>query len=153
MTVTLPSDREIMMTRVFDAPRELVFEAHSGCEHMSQWWGPRGSTFALCDMDFRPGGRWRFVQRLPDGSEHAFRGEYREVVRPERFVWTFEYEGMPGRVSTGTLTFDERDGRTTLTARSVFDSVEDRDGMLQSGMEEGTGETWDRLAEHLRTMS
>jgi len=103
-------------------------------------------------MDFRPGGAYRFVQRGPDGEEHGFRGEFREIVRPERIVWTFEYEGMPGNVSVDTLTLEEEDGRTTITATSVFDSVEQRDGMLESGMETGAAETYDRLAELLEKM-
>ena len=155
VTLTLASDKEILMTRVFNAPRELVFEAHSKCEHMDKWWGPRKYSLAVCDMDFRPGGAYRFVHRGPDGvEEHGFRGEYREIVPPERIVWTFEWEGMLGHVSVDTLTLDDLgDGRTKLTAHSLFDSVEDRDGMLQSGMETGAAETWDRLAELLATMT
>jgi len=152
LTVTTPSEREIVMTRTFDAPRELVFEAHSKAEHMREWWGPRGFTMPVCEMDFRPGGAYRFVQRGPDGEEYAFRGELREIVRPERIVWTFEFEGMPGNVSVDTMTLEEEDGRTTITATSVFDSVEQRDGMLESGMETGAAETYDRLAELLEKM-
>lgn len=154
LEVTTPSDREIVMTRVFDAPRDLVFEAHTSCEHMSKWWGPRKYEVASCDIDFRQGGAWRIVHRGPDGvEEHGFRGEFKEIVRPERIVWTFEYEGMPGHVSVDTLTLEEHDGKTTLTATSVFDNVEDRDGMLQSGMESGAAETWDRLAEYLEVLA
>lgn len=152
LQVTLPSDREIMMTRVFHAPRELVFEAHTSCEHLEKWWGPRKYQLAICEMDFRPGGAYRFVHRGPDGEEHGFRGEYHEIVPPEKIVWTFEYEGTPGHISVDTVTFTESDGKTTLTALSVFDSVEDRDAMLQSGMEAGANETWDRLAEYVATM-
>jgi uncharacterized protein YndB with AHSA1/START domain len=152
LTVTTPSDREIVMTRVFDAPRDLVFEAHTSCEHMSQWWGPRRYEISSCEMDFRPGGAWRIVHNGPDGDIPGFRGEFREIVRPERIVWTFEWEGMPGHVSVDTLTLVERDGRTTLTATSVFDTVEDRDGMLESGMEEGAAETYDRLIEYLEVL-
>jgi len=151
-TLTTPSDREIVMTRVFDAPRDLVFDAHGSCEHMSNWWGPRKYDFASCEIDFRPGGRWRIVHRGPDGEIPAFRGEFREIVRPERIVWTFEWEGAPGHVSLGTVTFEDHDGKTTLTSTALFDSVEDRDGMLQSGMEEGAVETWDRLAEYLEDL-
>jgi uncharacterized protein YndB with AHSA1/START domain len=153
LTVTTPSDLEIVMTRVFDAPRELVFEAHTSCEHLKHWWGPRRYELTVCDLDFRPGGAWRFVQRGADGGEHGFRGEFREIIPPERIVWTFEYEGMPGHVSVETLTLEDIGGKTLLTARAVYDSVEDRDAMLQSGMEEGAAETWDRLAEHLRAMA
>jgi uncharacterized protein YndB with AHSA1/START domain len=154
MTLTTPSDREIVMERVFDAPRDLVFEAHSKCEHLDKWWGPHGYSLELCEMEFRPGGKYRFLHRGPDGvDEHGFRGEYREIVPPERIVWTFEWEGMPGHVSVDTLTLEDLGGgRTKLVAHSLFDSKEDRDGMLQSGMEEGAGESWDRLAELLGTI-
>ncbi|HEY7400567.1 MAG TPA: SRPBCC family protein [Actinomycetota bacterium] len=152
LVVTTPSDKEIVMTRVFDAPRDLVFEAHTSCEHMSKWWGPRKYEISSCDIDFREGGKYRIVQRAPDGGEHAFRGEFREIVRPERIVWTFEYEPMAGHISVDTLTLEEHDGKTTLTATSVFDSVEDRDGMLNSGMESGAVETWDRLDEYLEEL-
>ena len=92
------------------------------------------------------------VNRGSGGEEHGFHGEFREIVRPERIVWTFEYEGMPGHVSVDTLTLEEQDGQTTLTATSVFDTVEDRDGMLQSGMEEGAAETYERLDEYLAVL-
>jgi uncharacterized protein YndB with AHSA1/START domain len=150
LTVTTPSDREIVMTRVFDAPRELVFRAHSTCEHIRRWWG-RGNPLD-CEMDFRPGGTWRFVEHAPDGNDYAFRGEYREIVAPERIVQTFEFEGMPGHVSVETLVLEEHDGKTTLTSTSVFSSVEDRDGMLRSGMEAGAAQSLDRLADLLTTL-
>jgi uncharacterized protein YndB with AHSA1/START domain len=152
LTVTTPSDREIVMTRVFDAPRELVFEAHSSCEHMSNWWGPRKYEVATCEIDFRPGGGWRIVHRGPEGEEHGFHGEFREILRPERIVWTFEYDGMPGHISVETLTLEELDGKTKVTARSVHDTVEDRDGMLESGMESGAAESYDRLDEYLEVL-
>ena len=152
LTLTLPSDREIVMTRVFDAPRELVWKAYTDPAAIPQWWGPRRHATTVDKMDVRPGGAWRYVSRDADGNEYAFRGEYREVVPPERIVATFEFEPMPGHVSVETLTLVEHDGKTTLTNTSVFDSVEDRDGMLQSGMEEGVRETYDRLAEYLETL-
>jgi uncharacterized protein YndB with AHSA1/START domain len=153
LMVTTPSEKEIRMTRVFDAPRELVFEAHTSCEHMSNWWGPRKYEFASCEIDFRPGGKWRVVHRSQDDEEdQGFRGEFREIVRPERIVWTFEWEGLPGHISVETLTLEEHDGKTTVTANSVHDSVEDRDGMLQSGMEAGAAETYDRLDEYLEVL-
>ena len=151
LQVTTPSEREIVMIRVFDAPRDMVFEAHSSCEHMSKWWGPRKYEVADCEMDFRDGGKWRIVHRAP-GEEHGFRGEFREIVRPERITWTFEYEGMPGHVSVQTVTFDEQNGKTTLTATASFDTVEERDGMLESGMEGGAAESMDRLAEYLEVL-
>jgi uncharacterized protein YndB with AHSA1/START domain len=154
LTVSTPSDTEILMTRVFDAPRDLVFEAHTSCEHMTKWWGPRKYEVASCEIDFRPGGKWRIVHRGPEGEDddQGFRGEFRDIVRPERIVWTFEWEGMPGHGSVDTLTLEESDGKTTLTARSVFDNVQDRDGMLQSGMETGAAETYDRLDEYLEKL-
>jgi uncharacterized protein YndB with AHSA1/START domain len=152
LTVTTPSEREIVMTREFNAPRDLVFKAHTSCEHMSRWWGPRKYEVVGCEIDFRPGGKWRIVHRGPDGEEYAFRGEYREIVPPERIVWTFEFEGFPGQVSVETLTLEERDDKTTFTATSVYDTVEARDGMLQSGMEEGAAETMERLDEYLEIL-
>ena len=116
--------------------------------------GPRKYSLELCEMDFRPGGKYRFLHRGPDGvEEHGFRGEYREIVSPEKIVWTFEWEGMPGHISVDSLTLEDLGGgRTKLVARSQFDSKEDRDGMLQSGMEEGAAETYDRLAVFVQTL-
>jgi uncharacterized protein YndB with AHSA1/START domain len=151
LTVTTPSDREIVMTRVFDAPRDLVFEAHTSCEHMSNWWGPRKYDIASCEIDFRPGGKWRIVHRAP-GEEYGFHGEFREIVPPERITWTFEFEGAPGQVSVETLTLEEHDGKTTITATSVYDSVEARDAMIESGMESGAAESYDRLDEYLEVV-
>lgn len=153
LTVTLPTDRTILLTRAFDAPRELVFEAHSKPEHLRRWWGPARYELVVCDMDFRPGGTWRFVQRAPDGTEHGFHGEYREIVRPERLVYTFEYEGAPGNVAVETITFDERDGRTLATNLVVFDTPEVRDAVIASGMQSGAAESNDRLEAYLRTLS
>jgi uncharacterized protein YndB with AHSA1/START domain len=154
LAVKAVGDTEIHMTRVFDAPRDLVFEAHSSCEHMQNWWGPRRYEFASCDIDFRPGGTWRIVHRDLEGQEdQGFHGEFREIVRPERIVWTFEWEGLPGHVSVETLTLEERDGKTTVTAVSLYDSQEDRDGMLQSGMETGAAESYDRLDEYLEVLA
>jgi uncharacterized protein YndB with AHSA1/START domain len=100
-------------------------------------------------MDMRPGGTWRYLHRGEDGSEYAFRGEYREVVPPERLSSTFEFEGMPGHVSLDTATFEDLGGKTRLTAVSLFSSAEDRDGYVSSGAEDGAIETWERLAKLL----
>ena len=151
LKLSTPSDREIRMTREFDAPRDLVFEAHSSCEHLQNWWGPRRYEVAECDIDFRPGGKWRVVHKGPE-DEHEFYGEYREIVPPEKIVWTFEWGGLPGHVSVETMTLEEHDGKTTLTATSVYDTVEDRDGMLDSGAADGAAETWDRLDEYLKDL-
>ncbi len=152
LSVTTSSDLEIVMTRTFDAPRELVFEAMTKPEHMKEWWGPRGFTLPVCEIDLRPGGVYRFVSTDAEGNEYAFRGEYREIVPPEKIVWTFEFEGMPGNVSVDTMTLTEEDGKTTITSTSLFDDVEQRDGMLASGMETGAAETYDRLAELLEKL-
>lgn len=152
MTLTLKSDLEIELARVFNAPRHLVFEAHSRPEHIQRWWGPRDQKMISCAMDFRPGGRWRFVLRKPNGREYVFFGEYQEIAPPERLVWTFGFEGMPGEPGVEVFTFEEHDGKTTLTAVSRFDSVEQRDGVIASGMERGAAETYDRLEELLRTI-
>lgn len=151
-TFTKPSEREVGMSRVFDAPRELVFEAYTDPKHIPHWWGPRGYTTIVDQMDVRPGGRWRYINRAPDGAEYAFNGEYREIVPPARLVSTFEFEGMPGHISIDTATFDEVDGKTLVTVTSLFQSAEDRDGMLESGMESGATESWDRLAELLESL-
>jgi uncharacterized protein YndB with AHSA1/START domain len=148
--LTMPSDREIIMTRVFDAPRELVFKAYTNPNLIPQWWGLRSHTTIVDKMEVRSGGIWRFAQRDAKGNEDGFNGEYHEVVPPARLVNTFEWEGMPGHIIVDTATFEELPGsKTRLTITSLFSSVEDRDGMLASGMEGGANETWDRLAELL----
>src|SRR5690242_4556598 len=130
LTLTLPSDREVAQTRVFDAPRALVFKACTDPALIPQWWGRRTDTTTVDQMDVRPGGAWRFVTRDADGREDAFHGEFREIVPPARLVQTFEWEGLPGHVSVDTMTLEEHDGKTTMTVTSRFDTVEDRDGML-----------------------
>jgi len=148
-TLTTPSDVEIVMTRIFDARRQLVFEAYTDPKHIPHWWGPRRYTITVEQMDVRPGGAWRFVQRGSSGEVHAFRGVYREVVPVERIVATFEYEAQPGHEVLNTTTFEERDGKTKLTVTSRFLTMEDRDGMLNAGMESGATESWDRVAEYI----
>jgi uncharacterized protein YndB with AHSA1/START domain len=151
LTVTTPSDREFYTERVFDAPRDRVFAAYTDPELIPEWWGPRGTTTTVEEMDVRRGGRWRFAIRNEDGSEvPAMHGTYREVTPPERLVQTFEWEGMPGHVSVDTVVFEDLgDGRTKITTTSIFHTTEERDGMIESGMEKGLGETYDRLEEVL----
>ena len=152
--VAEPGQPTMVLTRVFDAPRRLVFEAYSKPEHVSRWWGPRDQKLTVCEMDFRPGGAWRFVLRGPDGQEHPFKGAYREIVPPERLVYTFVYDvpGIRDHEAVETLSFEERDGRTTLTNTIVHRTVEARDGHLGAGMEAGASETLDRLAELVQAM-
>jgi uncharacterized protein YndB with AHSA1/START domain len=144
-----PGTHEIVITRSFDAPRDLVFKAFTDPEAVAQWWGLRGSETTVDELEARPGGRWRFVQRYGNGGEDGFHGVYHDAVAPERIVYTFEYEGLPGHVLLETITFEEQDGKTLMTDSSVFQSVADRDGMLQSGMESGAAESMDRLEAYL----
>jgi len=152
-TVTTPTDREIHIERVFEAPRERVFAIYTDPELIPEWWGPRGTSAIVDEMDVRPGGSWRFVIRNSDGSETGFRGTYREVVAPERIVQTFEWEGMPGHVSVETATFKDLGDRTRVTTTSIFHTTEERDGMLGSGMEGGLQETYARLDELLERLA
>lgn len=146
-----PGKQEIIISRVFDAPRDLVFKACTDPELISQWWGPESITTTVEEMDARPGGMWRVTQRDAEGNEYAFHGVYHEVT-PERIVDTFEYEAMPGHVALETVTLEDLDGRTKVTDRVVYQTVEDRDGTLQSGMEEGMNETMDRFTELVEEM-
>jgi uncharacterized protein YndB with AHSA1/START domain len=148
LQVTTPSDREVVLTRVFDAPRELVYDALTKPELLKRWFGPRGWSLVVCEVDLRVGGAWRFVLRGPDGSEMGMRGVYRELVRPERTVHTESFDDYPGEsVVTGVLV--ERDGKTTLTGTVLYESKEIRDAVIGSGMEHGAAESYDKLAELL----
>ncbi|MCA9904324.1 MAG: SRPBCC family protein [Anaerolineae bacterium] len=150
--VAEPGMHSIVMSRTFDAPRALVFKAFTDPALLPKWWGPRYLTTAVDAMDVRFGGVWRYIQRDADGNEYRFRGVFHDIVAPERLAFTFEFEGMPGHVLLETVTFEERDGKTLVTDTSVFQSVDDRDGMLQSGMEGGASDSWDRMAELLVTL-
>lgn len=149
-TVTLPAEREIQIERVFDAPRERVFAAFVDPELIPQWWGPRETETVVEEFDPAPGGTWRFLARDPDGSEIVFRGVFREVAPSERLAQTFEWDGMPGYVSVDTSVFEDLgDGRTRVVTTSIFHTPEERDGMIESGMERGLNETYERLDELL----
>jgi len=151
--VAEPGKHEIIMTRVFDAPRELLFKAMTDPKLVPQWWGQRHNTTIVDKMEVKAGGLWRYVQRDQHGNEFAFHGVYHSITAPERVVDTFEFEGMPGHVLMETMTLEAQpDGKTKLIVSSVFQSVADRDGMLQSGMEGGSNESYDRLDELLAKM-
>jgi uncharacterized protein YndB with AHSA1/START domain len=155
LTVTTPSDREIVLTRAFDAPRDLVFEAWTRPEHVRHWWGWRSSTMVQCEAEVRPGGSWRYVTREKNGAEVPFTGVYQEVAPPERLVYTAIYDVEPfnqGDPAVTTVTFREDAGRTTVTATTLYPTKGIRDGVMGSGMEAGAAESYDRLAEHLGTM-
>lgn len=145
-TVTTSSDHEIRMTRLFDAPRHLVFEAMTKPEHVRQWWGRLGEGYSVpvCEIDLRVGGAWRFVNRHP-GGEAAFHGEYREITPPSRLVFTEIFEEFPDTVSVVTSEFTEEGGQTRFTATVRYPSVEVRDMVLASGMAVGAGISYDRL--------
>ncbi|MBS1878230.1 MAG: SRPBCC family protein [Actinobacteria bacterium] len=144
-TVTTPSEREIRVERVFDAPRDLVFATMTDPELIPQWWGQHGTTTAVEVMEPRAGGLWRFHSQDCDGNEVSFRGVYREVTAPERIVETFEWEGMPGYVCLETGILEDLGERTRLVSVTTFFTTEERDGMLQSGMERGMNETFERF--------
>jgi uncharacterized protein YndB with AHSA1/START domain len=148
-TVTLTSPTELVMSRTFAAPRALVFAAHTEAEHLRHWWG-RGNPLDVT-IDFRVGGTWRFVETA-DGQQHAFRGEYREIAAPERYTCTFEYEPMPGHVAVESYVFTEEAGRTTVTCTTSFTSQEDRDTMIESGMEDGANQSYAALDAYLAKM-
>jgi len=150
-----PGKQEIMITREFDAPRELVFRAFTDPELYVQWIGPRGLTMTLETFESRNGGSWRYIQKDPGGNEFAFHGVNHEVLPTERIIGTFEFEGLPekGHVILQTARFEALPGnRTRMTSQSVFQSITDRDGMLQSGMEAGVNDSYDRLDELLKNM-
>ena len=144
--VTTPSDREIRLTRVFNAPPQLVFEAMTRPEHVRQWWGCLGEGYSVpvCEIDLRVGCKWRFVNRHPKG-EAAFHGEYREINPPSRVVFTEIFEDFPDTVSVVTSELTEENGKTRLTATVAYPSIEVRDMVIASGMSRGAGISYDRL--------
>jgi uncharacterized protein YndB with AHSA1/START domain len=146
--VTTPSDREIRMTRVFNAPRHLVFEAMTRPEHIKRWWGCLGDGYSVpvCEVDLRPGGAWRFVNRHPQG-EAVFYGVYREIAPPERLVFTEIYAPFPDGESLVTTVLTEEDGKTRMTVTASYPSLEVRDSVLESGMDKGAAISYDRLDE------
>ncbi len=147
-----PGKQVIIMTRAFNAPRQRVFKAYTDPTLIPQWWGPRRLTTTVDTMEVKKGGVWRYVQRDAQGNEFAHNGVYHEISAPERLIGTYEFEGMPGHVGLVITTFEEQDGQTLLTEKSIFPSVEDRDGTVASGMEGGAVETMDRLEEVIAKM-
>ncbi len=147
LQVTTPSDREIVMTRVFDAPRQLVFDAHTKPDLVRRWLlGPPGWTMPVCEIDLRVGGRFRSVWRKDDGVEMGMGGVFREIVRPERIVHTELFDqDWTGGETVSTTRFAERDDRTTLTITTLYSSKEARDGALKSGMTDGMEAGYARL--------
>ena len=146
--VTTPSDREIRLTRLFDAPRHLVFEAMTKPEHIRRWWGQLGDGYSVpvCEVDLRVGGAWRFVNRHPNGDA-TFYGVYREIAPPDRVVFTEIFAPFPEAESVVTAVFTSEKGKTRLTVDCLYPSVEVRDMVIKSGMEKGAGASYDRLEE------
>ena len=154
LVLTIASDVEVVSSRVFDAPRELVFRAYNDPTLVPRWWGPRGYTTVVETQDTRVGGKWRYLHRPPNGEEIAFSGEYREIVPPSRIARTFNFELIgPGHEVLETVELEELEGgRTKMTTSMLFLSKEDRDGMLESGMEGGYSESLERLDEVLEEL-
>jgi uncharacterized protein YndB with AHSA1/START domain len=151
--VTTPSDREIVLTRLFDAPRHLVFEAMTKPEHVRRWWGILDERYSVpvCEIDLRPGGRWRFQGRGPMG-DYAFHGEYREIAPPDRLVFTEIYDPFPDAGSVVSAVFTDEGGKTRITVTCTYPSLEVRDQVVQSGMERGAAISYDRLEDVAREL-
>lgn len=151
--VTVPSDTDIRMTRLFNAPRRLVFEAISQPQHIKEWWGRLGDGYSVpvCEVDLRVGGRWRFVNRHP-GGEAAFHGEYRDIQPPARLVFTEIFEDFPDAVSVVTCELTEEGGQTRMTATVHYGTKQVRDMVMASGMARGAGISYDRLEDLLASL-
>jgi uncharacterized protein YndB with AHSA1/START domain len=153
--VAEPGKQEILIEKTVNAPRELVFKAFTDPKLYAQWIGPRELSTKIETFEAKNGGSWRFIQKDPDGNEFAFHGVYHEVTFPERIIGTFEWEGLPekGHVILQTTRFEElADNQTRIIDQSVFQNVEDRDGMMESDMEEGVNDSYSRLDELLEKM-
>jgi uncharacterized protein YndB with AHSA1/START domain len=148
-TVSTPSERAIRMTRLFDAPRHLVFEVMSKPEHIRRWWGALGEGYVVtqCDVDLRPGGSWRHVLTTPKGETVGFHGVYREVTPPDRLVFTEIFDPYPDGDSLVTTVLTDEDGKTRLTITAEYPSRDVRDSVLKSGMERGAALSYDKLEE------
>jgi uncharacterized protein YndB with AHSA1/START domain len=146
LTISTPSARELAHTRVFDAPRRLVFDALTKPDLLRRWYGPTGWSLVVCEIDLRVGGAWRFVGRRPDGRTIGQSGVYREVVAPERLVNTETWDDWDAGETLVTTVLREEGGRTTLTSTMLFPSQEVRDVLIKNGMDSGAAETYDKLA-------
>jgi uncharacterized protein YndB with AHSA1/START domain len=154
LSVTTPSDREIVLTRTFNAPRKLVWEAVTQPEHVRKWYGCAAFTITVCEIDLRVGGAYRYTMSAPDGVDHTMTGIYREIEAPERIVHTERYQttGLTTPDALVTMTLTEQGGRTRLQSIILHANKESRDGHLNAGMENGARETFDRLETLLATL-
>jgi uncharacterized protein YndB with AHSA1/START domain len=141
----VPGSQSVSFTREIDAPRDVVFATMMDGDAIPLWWGPAYLTTTVVTHEPRAGGSWRYDQKDPEGNTYTFRGVFHDVVPGERAVQTFEFSGMPGHVSLDTMTMEDVDGRTLIKGVTVFQNVQDRDGMVTSGMERGMAEGYDRL--------
>ena len=150
-TTAYTDGADLVFERVFDAPRELVWQVLTDPARITNWWGPNGYTTTVEEMDVRPGGRWRWINHTTAGEDAPFKGEYLEVVPPERLVQTqiFDVPGFDDRAAISTMTLDDVGGKTKLVARSRFPSVDDLQGALATGMVGGALQTYDRLADEI----
>jgi uncharacterized protein YndB with AHSA1/START domain len=157
--------QELILERVFNAPRELVFKAFSEAEHLKQWWGPRGWTVTVCNVDFRPGGIWHYCMKCMDKNQGDFYGfeswgkaVYEEIVTNEKIVYVDYFSDADGNEAEGmpstqvTMSFLEHEGKTKLISVGRYDSAEALKSVLEMGMEQGITETWDRFEEHLQSL-
>jgi uncharacterized protein YndB with AHSA1/START domain len=146
-----PGGREVIIEREFDAPREKVWEAWTTPELLKQWLGPKGYEMVVEKYEAKDGGSYKYIHKDPQGNEFVFRGVFHGFYKPYKVVQTFEFQGLPepGHVSLDTLLLEEKDGKTKMTTISVFQTPEDRDGMISSGMEKGVSEGYERLDELL----
>lgn len=144
---------ESTMERIFDAPRELLWKAHTDKELVAKWWGPRKYETIVEKYDAKAGGEWKMIHKA-NGEEHEFYGEFKEVKEPEKLTWTFTYAPFPDSVVTETITFEElSDGKTNVHTVSHYPNLQALEGMVGSGMEDGATESWDRLEELVKTMN
>jgi uncharacterized protein YndB with AHSA1/START domain len=150
--ITTPTDREVVLTRIFDAPRALVFDALTTPELLKRWYGPTGWSLVICDIDLCVGGRWRYVVRRPDGKEIGQKGVYREIVRGERIVNTESWEDWNAGETLVTTILTENDGKTTFTSTILFPSKEVRDTVVKNGLSQGVTDSYNKLAETLTEM-
>lgn len=153
--IALDSKRVFSVERIFDAPRDLVWKMWSEADHLKQWWGPKGWTLPVCEVDFRPGGVWHYCMRSPEGQEGWGKAIYREILAPERLVYTDAFSDAEGNVAEGmpemeiVVTFTEVDGKTKMNSQTLFASAEDLQAVLNMGMEQGFDETLGRLEDYL----
>ena len=157
MTITRPTDRELLIERSFDAPRDLVWKAFTEPERLAHWWGPTGWTLPHCTLDLRVGGRWHYCMRGPGGEESWGIATYEEIDAPERLVYRDAFSDADGGVNEAmpqmrtVVEFVEDAGRTTVRSTTTLDSAEQVDTLMEMGMAEGVTQTWDRLEEYLNT--